>query len=278
LAVLANKTKTVRLGKMLIIAGIVFLLLNSVVMADTPKQFGGLWFWAEPENRLGSSQTLTNPRSAQTAIRFFKAVALKRLYGEYIDLDFEIVANWNAELEKNGIESELLLAKSYWIFPRFRHEMFETLEKNFIDFNNRAKANQRFKAVHLNLEPHALELWKQGSAEQKRALLELMRDCLLELKSFFLNHDVKATIIIDLPVWYDDLNSDIAWRSAADRDKWFSSIDNIVEGIVLLSYGRDASATIVNTGWELNNLSSIIAIALDADIGKDAYWHSKQEF
>ncbi len=177
--------------KKLLILILILLTLSSCSynQAEAPNYSNrGIWFWAEPKSALGSSQILENVLEQERAIDFLKENNFKRIYGEYQNTPDYVIADWNQSLQKANIESQLLLAENLWLFARQRHLLFERLEKELIIFNNSVdNDNQKFKAIHLNIEAHALTMWKEGSPEKRRELLELLIDTLAETKNYLEN-------------------------------------------------------------------------------------------
>jgi len=240
----------------------------------------GIWFWAEPQSELGSSQILENQLQQERAIDFLSENKFSRVYGEYQNTANYLIADWNASLAKAKIESQLLLAENIWIFPRQRHLLFERIQKELIDFNNSVDAeNQKFRAVHLNIEPHALELWKQGSPTKRREMLEQLLETLTASRAYLTkNSKDEIKIYFDMVVWYDELNGSIAWQDSADRDDWFKRLTNNLDGLSLMAYARDYQAIVANTAWEIENLNTGLNIAIDADIGEGKFWSTRAKF
>lgn len=267
---------------------ILFLSFFSIIVSscslDSKKPVDysnrGIWFWAEPKSTLGSSQILANQLEQQRAIDFLSENEFSRLYGEYQDTANYLIADWNESLNKAGIESQLLLAENVWIFPRQRHLLFERIQKELVDFNNSVDNNeQKFKALHLNIEPHALDLWKQASPTKRRDMLEQLLDTIKESRAYLdKNSKDEIKIYFDLVVWYDEINGTIAWQNKSDRDDWYTRFTAYLDGLSLMAYARGYEAIIVNTAWEIENLDTSINIAIDADIGEGRFWPTRAKF
>lgn len=175
-----------------------------------------IWVW-EPETYA----MLQEPAVAERAADFLVANQLDRVY-LYADafqgrnLLVEEPARYGAlirRLRERGVETWALLGSWYlhteeYIRPA-RHGEAVAMLRRVLDYNARAPAGERFRGVNLDLEPHLLDEWNDGSR------VRLLRD-FLDLGRRLM--DLKRQLRADLPVgpaipfWLDRIEVD--WRGA----------------------------------------------------------------
>ncbi|HDR04844.1 MAG TPA: hypothetical protein ENN84_06310 [Candidatus Marinimicrobia bacterium] len=232
----------------------------------------GLWYW---------QGTIHAAREDAGLVQHFKKGRIQAVYGAfgYSPYDYpERMKAWNALLHSNEMQSQYLLAGTDWFFPEKREEIFLRLEKNLIEFHKKCQPQERFDAIHLDIEPQALPQWKSGSPQERRELLRLLSES-FEAISQYLNRwsDVPLPIYADLPVWFDSFET-IGWESENDRDAWFYELSLYLDGVSLMAYERtDKAVILADTEYEFSRFREC-RIALEADIGHGKSWRTPKAF
>jgi hypothetical protein len=243
----------------------------------------GTWFWSDPEHVFGSAQVVGNP-DRETYVRSVFAVwSIKRAYcsvGNRPIAEPDVIATWNSDLDDQGLTSMLLLSENTWIFPENHAALITLIQTQLLDFNAaHADPRERFDGLHLDIEPHGLAEWSSLSPSERRDRLLLLRDTFAIVRSTL--DDAGATgigIYGDLPVWFDTMGGSIGWMSEADRDQFFADLDASLAGVSLMVFERSTFSEIQSgVQWELDNLTSEVRVALEADIGPGRTWQDFAE-
>lgn len=243
------------------------LLLFLCVPAQATKH-RGLWFWQDSGNPWGSEAIVGSLGLENSTIAFFTSHWIKRLYGSYGNRPVSepaVIAAWNAKLQAAGIESQVLFAQHNWIFPADRPTLLTHITNRVINFNSAPgrTAAQKFDAIHLDLEPHALAEWSGLTSAQKRSYLLDLRDTFVDVRAHLTAAGLpNFPVYADLPVWFDNFPPDpsgIGWLSAVDRDQWFNDIAVPLTGVSLMAFERE-TFSLINNGvtWERTNITGAV--------------------
>jgi hypothetical protein len=166
----------------------------------------------------------------------------------------------------------LLLSENTWIAPRHRSNLLEVhLRRELIEFNSACETpQQRFDAVHLDIEPHGLPRWKTMTPEARKKPLLQFRDTLREVRVYLDEPGAgKTPVFADLPVWYDQVGKPVGWVSADERDAWFADLGKSLAGISLMAYKRDTAVRIESgVSWELENFKGKVRVGLEVSVGQ----------
>jgi hypothetical protein len=255
--------------------GILLLLMISGCSSSessTETATRGVWYW---------QGTIHDASEDTGLVQHFEKGRIQAVYGAfgYSPYDYpERMKAWNSLLHSKAIQSQYLLAGTDWFFPEKREEIFRRLEKNIIEFHKTCQPEERFDAVHLDIEPQALPQWKSGSPQERRELLRLLSES-FEAISQYLNRwsDVPLPIYADLPVWFDSFET-IGWESENDRDEWFNELTLYLDGVSLMAYERtDKAVILADTDYECQRFGEC-RIALEADIGREKTWPNSKTF
>jgi hypothetical protein len=197
-------------------------------------------------------------------ISFLNARGVNKLYGSYQNRpvsEAATIRNWNGKLHAAGIQSQCLFSDNHRIFPAERAALLTKIENRVILFNDPVSGPpisfaERFHAVHLDLEPQALNGtfgydWDDQSAADKRAWLLHLRDTYADIRDLLVSHGLATfPIYADLPVWFYKLPADggqIGWLDAADRDQWFADIMTSLTGVSFMPFENPNLTAIVNS-------------------------------
>jgi hypothetical protein len=235
----------------------------------------GLWFWSKPGSPYGSVNVLGNPAREDEALATFARWNIRRLYGSYGALPVEAperVAAWNRRLHDAGVRSLTLFSDGGALSGSGRERFLREVEERVLAFNAaRTDPRERFDGIALDVEPHALPVWKTTTGEGRRALMEEFVAMCGALRA-----RLDARGGRDLPIsaalayWLDRLPPDgrVAWQSVADRDDWFARLGKSVPAISLMAYERSAPAAILEAvAWERAHFSGRVIIALRVRMG-----------
>ena len=268
---------------------ILLLLLHAIGLPAQATKHRGVWFWREAGSPWGSDNIVGVPALENQTISFLSSKSVRRVYGSYGDrpvTQASVIAAWNVKLQASGMESQSLMSENTWIFTANRPTLLSHITARLLNFNNTPgrTAAEKFDALHLDIEPHALPAWSTLTSAQKRSYLLLLRDTYVDVRA----HLVAAgqpnfPVYADLPVWFDNLPvdpGDIGWLSAADRDQWFADIAVPLTGITLMPFDRLTFSSINNgVTWERTNVSgAVVRCGIEADIGVGATWPSVPNF
>lgn len=168
--------------------GQVLVRENSSPSASTPMAM-----WVYYPNRLMDQDKLAE------LLNFSKSKGINRLY---LCLNYPLIDHmhkYRPILEqfitaagRQGIVVEALLDEPTFLLPAKRRQLGNFLEA-IQEYNRRAPAPGRFRAIHLDLELHQLPAWQ----ERKEELARMWVDTLKFVKS----REPSLPLVIDLPIW-----------------------------------------------------------------------------
>ncbi len=263
----------------------VWLTTVSALLAINPPASGaetrGIWWWTSPDHPWGSAQVIGNPTKEAELLRFMSTWKIGCIYTCFSKQAIskpELIQGWNERVHASGKSSQLLLSENTWIDPENRPNLLTThIQRELIDFNSAAKTpQQRFDALHLDIEPHGLPGWKEMTPDARKNLLFQLRDTLREVRSYLDNHGAKEVpVFADLPVWFDQVGKPVGWASEAERDAWFADLAKSLGGISLMAYERDSARGIESgVAWEVAHFHSQVRIGLEVSVGPGKTWKS----
>ena len=167
----------------LVSAGVAVLIVPSFAAAESTQR--GTWFWQDSSHPYGSFNAVGTSSTETQVINLLNAHGISKVYGSYgnrpVD-DALAIETWNQKLDLNGIESYLLLAEHTWIFPTQRPNLIVKLDDRLLSFNSGLPPARQFDGVHFDIEPHALADWDVGTPADKKALLDLLLDTIVEAR------------------------------------------------------------------------------------------------
>ena len=241
-------------------------------MIDSPTR--GIWWWQDPESSYGTTHVIGNQNLENFAVLQFKTMRIDKVYGSYngnLFTNSQVLKNWNSKLYNQKIKSSLLLGENTWIYPEIRPQLIEIVTNNVVNFNKSCQMRSEiFTSLHLDIEPQALPSW--NFPKRRRGLVQYLLETYKDVRSE-LDKNGQAGVLLyaDLPDWIDNFetNNSVGWRSAADRDQWYTDLSAILDGITLMAYEKQISSVINTTSYERTHCSIPVEIGLNFS---DSIW------
>ena len=261
-----------------LVGGAGLLSAAGQAMLGGPMNGRGVWWWSGGTSLLRVETALGDPALEDRALATLLDHEFRWLYessGALARTQPARVAAWHRRLAANGIGVQLLLSENTWIFPENRPALHALVQQRLLDFNAaRTDSAERYRGLHLDIEPHALDVWATGDAAAKRALLLQLADTLAAVRQHLdANGGAELTLQADLPVWFDNVGAGEIWTNAADRDAWFAALGGALDAISLMAYERPTTARIQDgIAWEIANFGGQTRCALEFDIGVGRTW------
>jgi hypothetical protein len=221
--------------------------------------------WFSPEHPFGSANVLGNKTKERELIANFKYWGFDRIYASADNWTIaapNIPASWNASLDDAGISSQML----FGLIDYSPSQMASLVETRLVNFNNsRTDSRERFDAVHLDLEPHGRSGWLSATPAARKTILNQLRDTYAAVRAELDNNGCEyVKIYADLPVWFDNLDTDLGWANAADRNQWFDDVGLALDGFTMMAYERSTRFSIFDgVGWEVANFDGEVRIGLN---------------
>lgn len=249
------------------LTAVVWIAILSPAIARTPRS---AWMWSSPSHAYGAANVIGDKTKERELIANFKYWGFDRVYASVGTLPIsspEVPASWNAVLDDANISSQML----FGLIDYTPTQIANLVQTRLVNFNNaRTDPRERFDAVHLDLEPHVRSGWSSASPDQRRAILIELRDTFAAVRTLLDDNGCEyVEIYADLPVWFDNLTSNLGWENVADRNQWFHDIGLSLDGFSMMAYERSTLSSIVSgVGWEVANFDGEVRIGLNvAEIG-----------
>lgn len=257
--------------------GAVFLAAVTLRGADEPERPRGIWFWSKTASPHGAANVVGRAERETEALAVFRRWQIRRVYGSYGAMPKAApgaLAAWNRRLDDDGIRSESLFSDAASLAPKGRAVLLRQIDERVLRFNaGRTVAAERFDGVALDIEPHSLARWKDGTPGERRRLLEDFLALCAALRSHL---DAQGgrdlTLSAALATWLDRLPPEgrVGWKSPADRDGWFTRLADSVANISLMAYERNRTETVLEaTAWERAHFPGRTITALRARLGAE---------
>ncbi|QTL36377.1 hypothetical protein [Pseudoalteromonas viridis] len=242
------------------------LMLTTSVCAQAIER--ATWLWKKGGDPLGATAMITTQSTQQTLIDLLQQQAISDVYGsygQYTQTHTQAVAQWNQTLAAQGIQSHYLMAQNTWVFPSNHDKMLSKLQTRFIDYQHNAAPDAEFAALHLDIEPHALSEWKQGTAQSRQALLWQLIATFQAIRTLLDEQNMtRVKLYADIPTWYDSSDK-IDWPDQGAA--FFTALSEVLDGISIMAYERDNSASILNaTAMERALASPTFSVRLAVDV------------
>ncbi|MCO7190107.1 MULTISPECIES: hypothetical protein [unclassified Pseudoalteromonas] len=250
-----------------IFLGSILALTTSVAIQASER---ATWLWKKGGDPLGASSMITAQSEQQTLIDLLQQQNISVVYGsygQYTSTHPQAVAQWNQTLATQGIQSHYLMAQNTWVFPSNHSKMLSKLQTRFIDYQHHAAPDAEFTALHLDIEPHALNEWKQGTAQSRQALLWQLIDTFKAIRALLDTQEMaQIKLYADIPTWYDS-STNINWPDRGSA--FFTELANVLDGISIMAYERDSSDSIMNATADERALASpAFSVRLGVDVSE----------
>lgn len=254
--------------------------------ADTAER--GVWMYRHPGNSLGTDHIVGDATEEMTARNNLQADQINRVYGNYGGRpvnDTATVASWNAQLEADGIQSQLLIGDGDDIFPGCRQEMIQRVQARLIDFNASVTADEQFVALHLDIEPQQYKqgaawptattcgqeiqpwaFWDELGSTGRAERYDMLRETLIEVRTYLdANGHMATPIYVDLAPWIDS-SSNFDWSTSAvtDGTDWLTQVAAQVDGMTFMTYERDSASSIDSAVAGESSLNTQLRVSVNA--------------
>jgi hypothetical protein len=163
---------------------------------DTSCQYKALWVW--------KTQWLTDGRERGFFLDFCEARGFYVVFlftpKDALVEDPDTLRAFLREAHARGIAVQALNGSSVWALPEGKGEAEEFLEA-LVAFQRSSPPEERFDAVHLDVEPHSTPKWDEP--RQRASII----DHYLSLLRVFrerLNRE-GISLVVDIPPWYDNV-------------------------------------------------------------------------
>jgi hypothetical protein len=131
-----------------------------------------------------------------------------------------------------GMEIHALAGDSHWVQPSEQAHLTGFI-KWVKAYNSRVSAKERFRGVHLDLEPYVLPEWKKKQSQLVVLWMKAVSLFASELK------DSKLTSGADIPFWLDGIQTSKT-AGALSLDEWM--IDKL-DQVTIMAYRNRAGTT-----------------------------------
>jgi len=274
-----------KLGKLFILTG---LYVGSALAFAEPLH-RGVWFWNSSSSPHGAANVVGNVSKEMETIEFFNTYSIKRVYGSYQNRPVSepaVIAAWNTRLYQAGIQSQILFAEPTWVEEDNRASLLSKITDRVVNFNNAPGrlVSEKFKGVHLDIEPQQLAAWDDGDAAVKRSYLGLLLATYEDVREHLDAAGLTDVgLYADLPVWFDKLPADggsVGWASALDRDTWYAAIGIPLAGVSMMAFERDNFGSINGAvSYERASIpGATIRTAVQAKVGLSETWDDIGKF
>ncbi len=222
-----GKLKKVKVGILTILPLVLTMVLLSCRTAPArkiahtglapKKQVRALWVWG----------SFTKTKDQQDLLRLARQRKLNTLYFESTaliahDHGQDTLAKFVKAARKSDIDVEFLFGAPRMALAE-NHSLALNLTKQTLRYMDRHPEAPP-SAIHFDIEPYALEQWKQGD--------RVANDFLDLLEKIRLGLSGRLPLIVDIPVWFDD---DRIEREGKDTGLLEAVIES-ADGITLMDY------------------------------------------
>ena len=260
-----------------------------------------------PGNDLGTDAFVGVDADENTVVAQLGVDRVTRVYGNYGDRprdDAGTIAAWNVKLADAGIESQLLVGDGDDIFPGCIDELLVDIDERLIDFNaGTAAPNERFTALHLDIEPQQFKLseafpettscglrlpewmfWDDLTNVEKGKRYALLLFAFEQIRAHLDDNGASdIPIYADLAPWIDSSTS-LDWSEASgitDGTDWLIQATAHIDGMTLMTYERDNAPLIESAATAELTVGTEVRVSVSAkerppysDAGSPLTWAS----
>jgi len=217
---------------------VLLLLGPAALSAAEPGR--AVWMW-EAE----SYELLQSPRAAKEAIKFLKSKGVRTLYlyadaykGRSLILDKpKLYRKLIRRLRKEGMSAYALLGSWHlrtheYVLPERRAEALAMFGR-VLYYNAKARPEERFDGVNLDIEPHMLDAWETNREGLLLNFLDLGR----ELMAMKARSGLRLAVGPAIPFWLDGI--ELEWEGR--RKPASEHVLDVYDCAALMAY-RDRAA------------------------------------
>ncbi len=178
-----------------------------------------LWIW-EFDNIIKDDQ------AAASLVSICEAKAIR---GVFLSVNKSVIdqmrnkdsiARIIRNLHQHGVTVSALLGENLWIYPEHRVNLMDHIAA-IQEYNSKNDQSAKFDAIHLDIEPHALDKWKNN----KREMLQMLRDTVTAVNIKLKTGGNNLMLEIDIPASYKKEDPDV-----------IKEIVNLSDMIVIMAY------------------------------------------
>lgn len=172
-------------------AGLLLLIVSAALMAgftqaDEPQQ--ATWVWQAERIVSDPEQLLSFAKNNQIDVMYLHI---------HPDVPESAYRQFVRQAAKEGIEVHALAGDPTWALPEYRGRMMDFLHK-LQHYNAQAAEDERFRGIHLDIEPYVLPQWEEDANEIIHAWMDNL-DVFLEAG----RKEGSLEFGVDIPVWFD---------------------------------------------------------------------------
>ncbi|EHQ62364.1 hypothetical protein PDENDC454_10750 [Paenibacillus dendritiformis C454] len=172
-------------------AGLLLLIMSAALMAgftqaDEPQQ--ATWVWQAERIVSDPEQLLSFAKNNQIDVMYLHI---------HPDVPESAYRQFVRQAAKEGIEVHALAGDPTWALPEYRGRMMDFLHK-IQHYNAQAAEDERFRGIHLDIEPYVLPQWEEDANEIIHAWMDNL-DVFLEAG----RKEGSLEFGVDIPVWFD---------------------------------------------------------------------------
>lgn len=183
----------------------------------------GMWVWSNLPAVQSTTRTQLLDFAADHTVNTLYVQAQTLIYDDPAALRELIVA-----AAERDVAVELLLGKHTWS-QTAEHPAILQLTKDVVAFVA-VHGVPKPLALHLNIEPHTLPLWKQ----ERQSLAVQLLDLLDKIKP--IAHQSGLQLVFDMPNWYDSIAVTYTSRGGETTKTLAAAIIGLVDRVVLMDY------------------------------------------
>lgn len=227
------------------------MLSTTVSAYDRNKSQLSTWLW--------NTQDIV--KNSDNIINFLSANNVKVLY---LQVNYDIGINeykkFISKASKSYISVQALEGDASWVFPQGKN-----VQKKFFDwlikYQNSVLPTERFKGVHLDVEPYLNSLY----AKSPNLVIQGYQDLLIS--SISKSNTLKLPMSIDIPFWFDEVKYSTSYGKGVLVD-W---VLRNVKDVTIMAYRNNAlgdNGIIKLVSNEINlakKYKSKVAIAIETE-------------
>ncbi|MEM1083551.1 MAG: hypothetical protein AAGI48_05475 [Verrucomicrobiota bacterium] len=263
----------------------------------TPER--GTWFWGNTTvpsgpSPHGASVVVGDSTKEDAEIVFMTTWGITRVYGSYgsgpgISSERAKYREWNAKLDAAGIESQLLISEFDPGDPSTELtnpvNLLNKVQARLIDFNDEATlAEDKFDALHLDVEPQTLDDWSTGTPADRRGFLDDLLQVYIDIRALLDGAGYASLpIYADIPWnWGKFPSTTAGWVDEPDRNAWYASVNAVLDGVSIMTFNTfDDTFLEIDEATEFERETAFVGtcrVAIQAHVGPGEIWPTWPHF